>query len=65
MLSCKPVGNHVLQNYSTIYIFGAEGNLGSFSTGKSGWEVRGNLRAVLGVLRLYLGSVRKGPVMDP
>ena len=36
ILSFKAVGNRILQNYSAIYIFGAEGNLVSFSTGKSG-----------------------------
>lgn len=41
MLSCNAVSSGILQNYSAIYVFGAEGNLGlgfySFSPiGESG-----------------------------
>lgn len=41
MFSCNAMGNGILQNYSNIYIFGAEESLGFFSTGKLGWEVDG------------------------
>lgn len=36
MLSCNAIGNSILQNYSTVYIFGAEENLGFFLN----WQIR-------------------------